>query len=242
MTLQLENIVIATEGKTVITDVSLSVNPGELHMLMGPNGSGKSTLLNGILSHPKYALTGGRIMLDGEDITGLPTEEKARKGFFLSMQYVPEIPGVTLLNFLHRAHRARGGEEVSVLEYFKALEARAQEIGIESSFLRRQVGSGLSGGEKKQAELLQMLAIKPKYALLDEIDSGVDVDARKRINAGIMKARSEGTGILFVTHYASILKELTPDHVSVIQEGKIVATGGPELAERIAAEGFEHIS
>jgi Fe-S cluster assembly ATP-binding protein len=208
---------------------------------MGPNGSGKSSLLNGILSHPKYALTSGRVMLDGEDITGLPTEEKARKGVFLSMQYVPEIPGVTLLNFLHRAHRARGVEEMSVLEYFKALEARAKEVGIDSSFLRRQVGSGLSGGEKKQAELLQMLAIKPKFALLDEIDSGVDIDARKRINAGIMKAREEGTGILFVTHYASILKELSPDRVTIMRDGKVVASGGAELAEKIAAEGFENI-
>ncbi len=250
--LKLENISVAAEAKTVVSDVSLSVASGELHVLMGPNGSGKSSLLSGVMGHPKFALNGGKILIDGEEITGLSTEEKARKGIFLSMQYIPEIPGVTLLNFLHRAYRANAeyphpnplpekgeGAKLSILDYYKLLEGKAKEVGIDPSYLKRQVGSGLSGGEKKQAEMLQLLALKPKFALLDEIDSGVDVDAMKHIVAGIAKARTEGTGVLWVTHYASLLKQVTPDHVSVMQEGKIVRTGGHELAAEIAEKGFE---
>lgn len=246
-TFALKDIDIAVDGKTVVSDISLTLNSGEIHVLMGPNGSGKSSLLMGIMGHPKFPLTKGTVMLDGEDITMLSTEKKARAGLFLSMQYLPEIAGVTLLNFLHKANAARKTDEegegkenieTSILDYYKKLESRAKEVGIDPAFLRRQVGAGLSGGEKKQAEMLQMLALRPAFAFLDEIDSGVDVDALKRVVAAINKSKEEGTGFLLVTHYASLLDHITPDHVHVMRDGRIFRSGGRELAEEVHREGF----
>lgn len=241
MKLSFKHISIDSGEKRIVSDASLSVASGEVHVLMGPNGSGKSTLLNGVMGYPKFTIADGKIEFDGEDITALPTEEKAKRGIFLSMQYLPEIPGVTLLNFLHKAHRAQKGEEISVLEFLKRVEAEAKAVGIDPGFLRRQVGVGLSGGEKKQAEILQMLALRPKFAFLDEIDSGVDVDALKLVVAGIERMKREGTGFILVTHYDTLLSHIAPDHVHVMREGKIVASGGRELSERIAKEGFANI-
>ena len=215
---------------------------GKVHVLMGPNGSGKSSLLNALMGHPKYEITEGRITLDGEDITKLPTEKKAQKGIFLSLQHLPEISGVTLTNFLHRAYRAQKGGEIAPLEFYKHMEARAQEFGIDASFLKKHLNAGLSGGEKKQSEVLQLLALEPKFALLDEIDSGVDIDALKKVFAVIEHMKKQGVGFLLVTHYTKLLEHITPDNVSVMKEGKIVASGGRELAERIAKEGFEKIA
>lgn len=241
MVLALEHISINSGDTRIVTDASLSVASGEVHILMGPNGSGKSTLLNAVMGHLKFSIVGGRVTLDDEDVTMLPTEEKAKRGIFLSMQYLPEISGVTLINFLHKAHRAMAGEDISVLDFHRRVSAEAQAVGIDPGFLRRQVGTGLSGGEKKQAEILQMLALRPKFAFLDEIDSGVDVDALKLVVAGIDRMRAAGTGFILVTHYDTLLSHIAPDRVHVMREGKIVTSGGRELAERIAKEGFSNI-
>jgi Fe-S cluster assembly ATP-binding protein len=180
-------------------------------------------------------------VLDGEDITNLPTEKKAKAGLFLSLQHLPEIAGVTMTNFLYRAHKELKGGEMTPLEFYKMMEAKANEAGIDVGFLKKHVNSGLSGGEKKQSEVLQLLALEPKFALLDEIDSGVDVDAMKKVYAGINSLRERNIGFLLVTHYTNILEHITPDMVHVLREGKIVASGGSDLAERIHREGFEKI-
>jgi len=240
--LDIKNFTVSTGGKNVVSDMSLSIESGELHVLMGPNGSGKSSLLNAIMGHPKYVLNGGVMLLDGENITELPTEKKAKAGLFLSLQHLPEIAGVTLTNFLHRAYKELKDGKETPLEFYKMTEARANEFGIDPTFLKKHVNKGLSGGEKKQSEVLQLLALKPKFAFLDEIDSGVDVDAMKRIFAVIEHLRKEGVGFLLVTHYSNILKSLTPDHVHVMKDGKLVLSGGKELAEKIAHDGFDTIA
>lgn len=237
--LHFDNVSISVGDTPTVFDVTLSIEAHSLHVLMGPNGSGKSTLLNAVMGHPRYKVTGGRLTIDDDDLTSLDPEEKARKGLMLSMQYPPEIAGVTLLNFLHRAHRALHSSEDSVFDFYREVEAIAQSIGVDASFLKRPVGTGLSGGEKKQAEILQLLALKPKFVLLDEIDSGVDVDAMKKILRGIEMLRSQGVGLLIVTHYGATLKDLSPDVVHVLHSGRIVATGDNTLATRVTTNGFE---
>lgn len=237
----IKNLTVTTAGKTVVTDMTLHIGSGELHVLMGPNGSGKSSLLNAIMGHPKYPITEGQIFLDDEDITVLATEKKAKAGLFLSLQHLPEIAGVTLTNFLHRAYKELKDGKETPLEFYKMIEARAREFGIDPTFLKKHVNKGLSGGEKKQSEVLQLLALEPKFAFLDEIDSGVDVDAMKRIFTVIEHLRGKGVGFLLVTHYSNILKSLTPDHVHVMKDGKLVTSGGKELAEKIARDGFDTI-
>ncbi len=238
----INNLTVRTGEKTVVDGASLVLKSGEIHILMGPNGSGKSSLLNGIMGHPKYTIADGSVLLDGEDITTLATEKKARAGIFLSLQHLPEIAGVTLTNFLFRAHKSIKPESpVAPLDFYKLMEARAKEFGIDPTFLRKHLNTGLSGGEKKQSEVLQLLALEPKFALLDEIDSGVDIDALKRVFAVIESLRAKGVGFLLVTHYSKILEHLTPDIVSVIKDGKIVASGKGELIEKISKEGFESI-
>ena len=240
--LEIKNLSVETAEKRVVDSASLSLGAGEVHIVMGPNGSGKSSLANALMGHPRYTVVGGTITLNGEDITQASTEARAKKGLFLSMQYLPSVAGVTLLAFLHRAHKELTGEEVSIFEYHKQLEARAKEIGIDPAFLRRGLNEGLSGGEKKQTEMLQLLALKPKFAILDEIDSGVDVDSLQKVFRGIELLRNEGTGFLLITHYQNILKNVTPDRVHVMKEGKVVRTGGKELAEEITERGFEALT
>jgi len=205
---------------------------------MGPNGSGKSSLVNAIFGHPKHKITEGKIALDGKDITNLPTDEKARKGLFLSMQYLPDIEGVTLGNFLYKAHKSITNSDTSVLDFYKELEKKAQSIGISKDFLSRPINAGLSGGEKKQSEILQLLALSPEFAFLDEIDSGVDVDSLKKVFAGIDMLKKQGTGFLLITHYTKILHQIMPDHVHVMKDGKIIKSGGHELVEEVEEKGF----
>jgi len=246
-TLKLNNITVLREGKTIVDDVSLEVNSGEVHIIMGPNGSGKSTLLNALMGHPAYEVTSGTIVLDGEDITNLPTEKKAGKGIFLSMQYLPEVPGVTVLSFLHRAYRMLKGSDIAVLDFYKTLTEKVKAVGINEELLKRSVNVGFSGGEKKQGEIIQLLALEPKFALLDEIDSGVDIDSLNKVFAGIEQLRAQGlpaqagTGFLVVSHLSTILEKVTPDRVSVMKGGKIVRTGGAELVREILTTGFENI-
>ncbi len=230
-----------TRSKIVVDDMSLSLESGQVHILMGPNGSGKSSLVNSLLGHPAYKIIGGSIVLDGKDITNLKVEEKAKKGLFLSMQYLPEIEGVSLASFMHRAYKQLKGEDITVLDFYKLLEARANELDINLEILRRDLHVGFSGGEKKLSELLQLFTLEPKFAFLDEIDSGVDVDALKKVCKGITKLSDNGTGFLLITHYNTITQHITPDFVHVMRDGKIVRSGSNELAEEISKNGFKDI-
>lgn len=244
--LELKNISVETSGKHVVDNVSFTLASGQVHILMGPNGSGKSSLVGALFGHPKYKITNGTLLLDGDDITVLPTEKKAKQGLFLSLQYLPSVAGVTLGGFLHRAHKELTGETVPVLEFYKRAEAVAQVIGIDPAFLKRDLNSGLSGGEKKQSEILQLAILKPKFAVLDEIDSGVDVDSLVKVFAAIellrkgegLPAGQAGTGFLLITHYPNILERITPDAVHIMNQGKIVASGGAELAREVSKSGF----
>ncbi len=236
-----KDVRVESGEKTLVESASLSLASGEVHVLMGPNGSGKSSLLNAIMGHPKYRIAEGAVLLDDEDITILPPEKKAKAGIFLSLQHLPEIAGVTLTNFLHRAYKEQKGSTLSPLEFYKLAERLASDAGIDAGFLKKGVNSGLSGGEKKQSELLQLLVLEAKFALLDEIDSGVDVDAMKKVYASIELMRKKGVGFLIVTHHPSLLEYVSPDRVTVLRGGKVVATGEKELAERIIKEGFEAI-
>jgi len=237
-TFSLQNISIHTDKKQVVQDVSMELEGGQVCVLMGPNGSGKSTLLNGIFSHPNYELTEGSMILDGEDITKLPTERKAQKGLFLSMQYLPEIAGVTLASFMHKAYRSLHDPSISMIDFYTLLEEKAKQLDINPSFLTREVNTGLSGGEKKLSEVLQLAVLQPKIAFLDEIDSGVDVDSLQKVFHAISVLREQGTGFLLVTHYNAILDHISPDHVYVMSDGKIVASGQKELASQIIEKGF----
>ena len=238
---KVQGLSVSAESKTVVDGATFALKSGEISVLMGPNGSGKSSLLNAFFGHPKYKITAGSITLDGEDITALATEKKAKAGLFLSLQHLPEIAGVTMTNFLHRAYKDIKESTVAPLEFYKMMEAKAKDAGIDATLLKKHVNAGMSGGEKKQSEILQLLALEPKFAFLDEIDSGVDVDAMKKVFAGISMLREKGTGFLLVTHYSKLLESITPDHVYVMQGGSIVASGGKELAEKIAKDGFENI-
>jgi len=237
--LEIKNIKIETEGKVVVDDVSFAVNSGEVHIIMGPNGSGKSSLVNGVFGHPKYEITEGALELDGEEITNEKTYKKAQKGLFLSMQYLPEVDGVTLTNFLHKAYNTVKGLQTPVLEFHKYLTAKAESVGISTEFLSRSLNKGLSGGEKKQSEILQLLALEPKFAFLDEIDSGVDVDSLNKVFKGIELLKKEGVGFVLITHYTKILSKLSPDKVHVMKDGKIVKSGGHELVQEIEEKGFQ---
>lgn len=236
--LEIKNISIETASKRVVEDVSFALASGEVHILMGPNGSGKSSLVGGVFGHPKYKIVEGSLLLDGEDITALPTEKKAKRGLFLSLQYLPSVAGVTLGAFLHRAHKELTGEVVPVLEFYKRAEGMAQAIGIDPAFLKRDLNSGLSGGEKKQSEILQLAVLAPKFAVLDEIDSGVDVDSLVKVFAAIELLRKQGTGFLLITHYPNILERITPDAVHIMNQGKVVASGDAELAQEVSKSGF----
>lgn len=237
--LKLKNIHVTAEGKEIVSGVDLDIQEGTIHVLMGKNGSGKSTIVNALMGHPKYEITKGEMMFDEEDIITISTEKKAQKGMFLSMQYLPEIDGVTLTNFLFKAYNNLGKEQISVLDFYKRLKEIALEVGIDAQFLSRGVNAGLSGGEKKLSEVLQMAVLTPKFAFLDEIDSGVDVDSVVKIYEAIVKVnKTYGTGILLITHNPALLNYITPQFVHVMRDGKIVASGGKELAEEIKENGF----
>ena len=236
--LELNTIHITRGDDEVTHGVSLTVPAGELHVIMGPNGSGKSSLANAVMGHPDYAMTKGTVTLDGEDVTSLATHEKARKGLFLSMQYPPEVPGVSVSSFIRAAVSAKEGKPVNVMEFQKRLKGAMAELGIDPSFSRRGLNEGFSGGEKKRMEILQLLLLEPKYALLDETDSGLDVDALKIVSAGVAKAHAAGTGVLLITHYARMLGYLKPDRVHVMVDGNIVDSGDMSLASAIESEGY----
>ncbi len=233
--LEIKGLSVSIDGKVKLKDINLKVAPGELHVLMGPNGSGKSTLAFSIMGSPRYEIIGGKILLDGEDITDLPMEERARRGLFLSYQNPPEIPMVTYRTFLLNALRIWGKEPEP-----ERIAGIFRKLNLGDEFLTREVNKGFSGGERKRAEMAQMLLFNPKYAILDEPDTGVDVDSLKLIASTISDVLHRDIGVLLITHYARILS-LLPSHftVHVLVDGMIRAEGGPELAQRIEERGFE---
>lgn len=226
--------------KEILKGVDLVINSGESHAIMGPNGSGKSTLAYTIAGHPKYTVTEGEILLDGEDVLEMSVDERARAGLFLAMQYPVEIPGVSVSNFLRTAKTAIDGEAPALRTWIKDVKSAMDNLKMDSTFTERNVNEGFSGGEKKRHEILQMELLKPKFAVLDETDSGLDVDALKVVSEGVNRAKeSNDFGLLLITHYTRILKYIKPDHVHVFVAGNIAEQGGPELADRLEAEGYD---
>ena len=228
-------------GVEILKGVTLTVNTGEVHALMGPNGSGKSTLATVLLGSPEYEITSGRVMFQGDDITQWDTDVRAKAGLFLAFQYPQEIAGVSILNFLRQALSARKGIEMSVLELRLSLMEWMEKLEIDASFMERYVNEGFSGGEKKRNEILQMAILEPEMAVLDETDSGLDIDALRTVATGVQAVRAERPqlGTLAITHYQRLLDHLQPDHVHVLIEGRVVASGGPELAKQLETEGYE---
>jgi Fe-S cluster assembly ATP-binding protein len=238
-TLEIRDLRVAVADKEILSGVNLTVRAGETHAIMGPNGSGKSTLAYAVAGHPKYDVTGGEVLLDGEDVLEMSIDERARAGLFLAMQYPVEVPGVSVSNFLRSAVTAVRGEAPKLREFVKDLRSAMSELSIDSAFAERNLNEGFSGGEKKRHEILQLELLKPKIAVLDETDSGLDIDALKVVSEGINRFRSAETGVLLITHYTRILRYVRPEFVHVFAGGRIVEAGGPELAEQLEAEGYE---
>lgn len=227
-------------GKPILNGVDLVVRPGEVHAIMGRNGSGKSTLSNVVMGHPAYAVDGGEIRYQGRDLLQMDVTERARAGIFLAFQYPVAIPGVGVAQFLRSALRAMG-REVPAREFRRQLSAAFADLGIPDSFATRHVNDGFSGGEKKRLEILQMLLLQPKLALLDETDSGLDIDALRTVAAGINRAIAQGVSVVLVTHYQRILEYVRPDHVHVFLDGRVAMSGGPELATQLESRGYEWV-
>lgn len=226
--------------KEILKGVTLTINSGETHAIMGPNGSGKSTLAYSVAGHPKYTVTSGEVTLDGEDVLSMSVDERARAGLFLAMQYPVEVPGVTVSNFLRTAKTAIDGEAPKLRTWVKEVRGTMEELRMDASFAERNVNEGFSGGEKKRHEILQMELLKPKFAVLDETDSGLDVDALRVVSEGVNRAKeSTGAGVLLITHYTRILRYIKPQFVHVFVDGRIAEEGGPELADRLESEGYD---
>ncbi len=228
------------ERREILKGVDLTINSGETHAIMGPNGSGKSTLAYAVAGHPRYEITEGEVLLDGENILDLSVDERARAGVFLAMQYPVEVPGVSMSNFLRSSVTAVRGEAPKLRQFSKELQGAMKDLSIDSGFAARGVNEGFSGGEKKRHEILQLELLKPKIAILDETDSGLDVDALKVVSEGVNRAKENNDlGVLLITHYTRILNYVKPDHVHVFANGRIAESGGPELADALEAEGYE---
>ncbi len=240
--LQVEDLQVAVEGKQILNGLTLTVPAGEVHAIMGPNGSGKSTLANTLMGHPHYDVTGGHILLKGEEVTTLTPDERARRGLFLAMQYPTSIPGVTMVNFLRAALKAVQGKDVPVREFRQRLLDAMAVLKMDESFARRYVNEGFSGGEKKRAEVLQMSLLQPAVAIMDETDSGLDIDALRTVSEGINTLRSPEMSILLITHYQRILNYVTPDRVHVLYKGRIVRSGGRDLASELEEKGYDWIT
>jgi Fe-S cluster assembly ATP-binding protein len=228
------------ELKPILHGVNLTVRAGETHAIMGPNGSGKSTLAYSIAGHPKYQITGGTVTLDGQDVLAMTVDERARAGLFLAMQYPVEVPGVSVANFLRTAKTAIDGEAPKLRTWGAELKGSMEKMGMDPAMAQRNVNEGFSGGEKKRHEIVQLELLKPKVAILDETDSGLDVDALRVVSEGVNRVQANGdTGLLLITHYTRILRYIKPDFVHVFIAGKIVEEGGPELADKLEDEGYE---
>ncbi|ANY08998.1 Fe-S cluster assembly ATPase SufC [Pseudonocardia sp. HH130630-07] len=225
--------------KEILRGVNLTVRAGETHAIMGPNGSGKSTLAYAVAGHPKYTVTSGEVLLDGENVLEMAVDERARAGLFLAMQYPVEVPGVSMANFLRSAATATRGEAPKLRTWVKEVKDAMAGLDISSEFADRSVNEGFSGGEKKRHEVLQLELLNPKFAVLDETDSGLDVDALRVVSEGVNRYRAKGdTGVLLITHYTRILNHIKPDRVHVFSGGRIVESGGPELADELETNGY----
>lgn len=231
------------EDKEILKGIDLEIKGGEIHAIMGPNGTGKSTLASALMGHPKYQVSGGTAELNGENLLEMGVDERALAGVFLAMQYPSEISGVTNSDFLRSAINARReeGNEISLIKFIRQMEGKMKELDMNPEFAHRYLNEGFSGGEKKRNEILQMLLLDPKIVILDEIDSGLDIDALKIVAAGVNSMRSEERGFLIITHYQRLLNYVTPDYVHVMMQGRIVKSGGPELAQRLENEGYDWI-
>jgi Fe-S cluster assembly ATP-binding protein len=243
-TLEVKNLHVTVETdqgtKEILKGVDLTIKSGEIHAVMGPNGSGKSTLAYSIAGHPKYTVTEGEILLDGENVLEMSVDERAKAGLFLAMQYPVEIPGVSVSNFLRTAKTAVTGEAPALRTWIKDVREAMSDLKIDSTFSERNVNEGFSGGEKKRHEILQLELLKPRFAILDETDSGLDVDALKIVSEGVNRAhKANELGVLMITHYTRILKYIKPDFVHVFVDGKVAEQGGAELADQLEAEGYD---
>ncbi|MBD7994094.1 Fe-S cluster assembly ATPase SufC [Arthrobacter sp. Sa2CUA1] len=247
-TLEIKDLHVSIETeqgvkKQILKGVSLTIKTGETHAIMGPNGSGKSTLASTIAGHPRYTVDSGSITLDGEDVLAMSVDERARAGLFLAMQYPVEVPGVTMTNFLRTAKTALDGEAPSLRHWTKDVKTAMGQLRIDADFAQRNVNEGFSGGEKKRVEILQLELFHPKFAILDETDSGLDVDALKVVSEGVNREHENGNmGTLLITHYTRILRYIKPDFVHVFVDGRIAEQGGPELADRLEEEGYDRFT
>ena len=238
-TLEIKDLHVSIEDKEILKGVNLTINTGEIHAIMGPNGTGKSTLSSAIMGHPSYEVTQGEVLLDGVNILELDVDERAKAGLFLAMQYPSEITGVTNADFMRSAINAKReeGQEINLMQFIKKLDKQMDFLDM----AQRYLNEGFSGGEKKRNEILQLMMLEPKFAILDEIDSGLDIDALKVVSKGINQMRGEEFGALMITHYQRLLNYITPDKVHVMYGGKVVKSGGPELAKRLEEEGYEWV-
>lgn len=241
--LEINDLHVAIGDREIVKGLSLTINGGEVHAIMGPNGTGKSTLSKAIAGHPDYSITGGDVLLDGASILAMEPDERARAGLFLAFQYPSEIPGVTIANFIRAAVQARlgEGEELDATGYYKRLYAKMDLLKIDRKFTSRAVNDGFSGGEKKRCEILQMAMLEPKFALMDETDSGLDIDALRIVAEGVNAMRGPGLGVLMITHYQRLLDYIVPDHVHVMYDGRIVKSGDKSLALELEAKGYDWV-
>jgi Fe-S cluster assembly ATP-binding protein len=241
--LEIRDLAVSVDGKPIVKGLSLTIRGGEVHAVMGPNGAGKSTLAQTLMGHPRYAVTGGSVLLDGEDLLHMRTDQRARAGLFLAMQYPHEVSGVTTANFLRTAINARRDEHdpIRLKDFRDQLDAAMDGLKMDHAFSNRYLNEGFSGGEKKRNEILQMAMLKPRIALLDEIDSGLDIDAVRQVSDGVNRMRGLDLGVLIITHYQRILNYVTPDVVHIMVDGYIVKSGGADLAEELESRGYEWV-
>jgi Fe-S cluster assembly ATP-binding protein len=237
--LEIRDLHASVQGNEILKGVSLTIRKGEVHALMGPNGSGKSTLSNALMGHPSYEITSGQVLYKGEDLSALATDERAKAGMFLAFQYPIAIPGVSVVNFLRSALKAQHGDEVPPREFRKMLREKMAELGINQSFATRYVNDGFSGGEKKRFEMLQMAVFRPELAIMDETDSGLDIDALRIVAESVNRMRGPELGVLLITHYQRILNHITPHQVHVLVDGRIIRSGGRELAHQLEDQGYD---
>lgn len=241
--LEIKDLHVEIEGKEILKGVNLTIKQNEVHAIMGPNGTGKSTLSAAIMGHPKYTVTQGEVLLDGENVLEMEVDERAQAGLFLAMQYPSEISGVTNADFLRSAINAKReeGKEINLMQFIKKLDKNMEFLEMDLDMAQRYLNEGFSGGEKKRNEILQLMMLEPKFAILDEIDSGLDIDALKVVSKGINEMRGENFGCLIITHYQRLLNYITPDHVHVMMQGRVVKSGGEELAQSLEKEGYDWI-
>ncbi len=239
--LDIKGLTVAVDGKQILNGVDFTVRRGEVHAIMGPNGSGKSTLANALMGHPRYEITGGSVVFEGQDIIGLPPDERARRGMFLAFQYPTSIPGVTMVNFLRQSMKAVRGEDVPIREFREKLFSTMKLLKMDEQFARRYVNEGFSGGEKKRAEVLQMGILDPDLAIMDETDSGLDIDALRTVAEGVNALMTEKLGVVLITHYQRLLNYIKPQFVHILYQGRIIQSGGPELALQLEEQGYDPI-